>query len=111
MIDYESASVYRLQRTTEAGRQSAAETLVATITCRCGPLDARTQVAVFGDFSSERLLIEWGEEALVEGDVIEFRGRRFVYSALRSDVYRPAWSIVPAYQTGALTLQKKARRD
>lgn len=108
---YHTAVVSRLQTTTTAGKQSTAEvTIHAALPCRMAPLDARTQNAIFGDFSSERRFMEWGTEAIQEGDLVAYGGRTFTFSSIRADVDRPAWSSVPSYQTGALTIQKKSRR-
>lgn len=108
---YHSAVVKRLQSTITDGRQSTATiTVHASLPCRIGPLEARTQQAIFGDYSSERLFMEWGSEALQEGDLVEFNSQVFVFSAIKRDLYRPGFSVVASYQTGALTLQAKSRR-
>ena len=88
----------------------ASAAIYASLECRMAPLDARTQAAIFGDYSSERRFMEWGTEELQEGDLVTFSGRVYKFSAIRSDTDRPAWSQVPSYQTGALTVQARARK-
>lgn len=108
---YHTASVARLQATATSGRQTMARATIHTsIDCRMAPLDARTQAAIFGDYSSERRFMEWGTEEINEGDLVTYDGRTYTFSAIRSDMDRPAWSRVPSYQTGALSVQKQARR-
>lgn len=108
---YHTAVVKRLQTTTTDGRQTTAEVTVhSSLACRMAPLEARTQKAIFGDYSDDRLFMEWGTEALQEGDLVTFDGRTYTFEAIKRDIHRPTWSRVPSYQTGALTVQKKARR-
>lgn len=108
---YHTASVHRLRSTTTNGKQTMAEVVVhSSIDCRMAPLDARMQDAIFGDYSSERRFMEWGTEPIQEGDLVTFGGDTYTFSAIRSDMDRPDWSTIPSYQTGALAIQKKARK-
>lgn len=108
---YHTAAVRRFQSTVTNAAQSTAEVTVhAAIACRMSPLDARTQRAVFGNYEAARLLIEWGEEALQVGDLVDYGGQTYVYAPVKADIHRPSWSTVAPYQTGTLTLQKRQRR-
>lgn len=108
---YHSATVRRFQSTVTNAAQSTAEVTVhAALACRMSPLDARTQRAVFGNYEAARLMMEWGEETLQVGDLVDYNGQTYVYSPIRADVHRPTWSSVAPYQTGTLTLQKRPRR-
>lgn len=108
---YHRTNVYRTTQTTdETGKKTSSESLIkSNLPCRVGPLEAKIQKGVFGDYSSDRIFIEWGTFDLHNGDVILYQGDRYKFKPLNKDIHRPAFSKVPAYKTGALTLEGRQR--
>lgn len=108
---YQSASVRRPGRSLSSTQQlaTAPATIYASLDCRVSPMPSRLRETVLGDFSTEQLLIEWGEEDLLRGDLVDIGGKTYSFAPLQSDTFRPPFSRVEPYKTGILTEQKRPR--
>jgi hypothetical protein len=109
---YSLATVKRPGRTISGTQQTAVSpvTVFGSLNCRLSPLPTRLREGILGDFSTEQLLVEYGEEEVLNGDLFEIDGKTYQFKPLQRDLFRPSFSTVPKYQTGILTEQKKPRQ-
>lgn len=108
---YSSAEVKRPGRTLSGTKQAATSpvTVFDSLACRISPLPHKLREGILGDFSTEQLLVEYGEEEVLNGDLFEIEGKIYQFKPLQRDLFRPSFSRVPLYQTGILTEQKRPR--
>lgn len=77
-------------------------TVFAALKCLIEPMGTARQATILGNLSQGRFHFSWGNETVLDGDLITWNGKKYRFSPGSDDRYRTTGSIVFLYQTGMI---------